>query len=536
MTTLFNFPPCPLPAGARVWVYLRDSGGEGQDLASQRAYVVAYCEHYNLRIVRRFEDAAAPGGSVAGRDEFELMIDMARYSDGPAVDGVLYWDTKRFARNVVDSQFYKATLRRRGYRLVSLSDDIPDNEFSVVVESFLEWKAQKDREDISKDSKRGLAFIVGMKDAQGNYLGLFPGRPPTFFTTEKYDTGLKRNDGRQRIVQRLLPDPDTWDLGKRAWVMRADGASYRQIEDEINLCRGDTYKSTYAAVFRNEIYTGRLRYGGRVYDDFVPALATPEQWAAVQALRKTQSVKSGQQWPMGQHPRQRGGSFLLTGLCHCSYCQARMNGETNKHADRAQGWRYYVCTRRRQRGDCEESKQVSAETLERRVVDAVVGQVLTVDFIDQLAVTVMAQINGVDHHQQIGYERRRVNELEKAVSNLVNLAEQSGSPALLARLTERESELAVARRTVERLEEEARQEHLRINSEVIVSELMDIRRGITGRTPQRSLLQQVVRRVTVGRELAQIEVGFNLHSMSRLWRMPPTESELLTWHLNVSVA
>lgn len=115
------------------------------------------------------------------------------------------------------------------------------------------------------------------------------------------------------------------------------------------------------------------------------------------------------------------------------------------------------------------------------------------------------------------------------------LARQIRDGLRSGRLTERESELAVARRTVERLEEEARQRHLRINSEVIVSELMDIRRGITGRTPQRSLLQQVVRRVTVGRELAQIEVGFNLYSMSRLWRMPPTESELLTWHLNVSV-
>ena len=152
----FQFSPCPLPPLSRVWAYLRDSGGDTQDLASQRAYLLAYCEHHNLRLERVFEDGAISGGSTTGRDEFASMIDLARENTKPLVDGILYWDTKRFARNQLDSQFYKGDLRRRGYRLISLSDDIPDNEFAVVVEAFLEWKAQKDRQDIAKDVKRGI--------------------------------------------------------------------------------------------------------------------------------------------------------------------------------------------------------------------------------------------------------------------------------------------------------------------------------------------------------------------------------------------
>ena len=225
----FQFPLCPLPPLSRVWVYLRDSGGETQDLASQRSYVLAYCEHYQLRLERVFEDGAISGGSTIGRDEFGLMIDLARQNSKPMVDGILYWDTKRFARNQLDSQFYKGDLRRRGYRLISLSDDIPDNEFSVVIEAFLEWKAQKDREDISKDTKRGLAYIVSMKDENGNYIGLMPGRPPTFFKGESFDTGLKRNNGQPRIVQRWVPDPETWERGKVVWEMRAERASYIKI-------------------------------------------------------------------------------------------------------------------------------------------------------------------------------------------------------------------------------------------------------------------------------------------------------------------
>ena len=70
----YKFPACPLPAGASVWAYLRDSGGDSQDLASQRAYVLSYCEHHQLHLARLFEDEAMPGGSVIGREEFELIV------------------------------------------------------------------------------------------------------------------------------------------------------------------------------------------------------------------------------------------------------------------------------------------------------------------------------------------------------------------------------------------------------------------------------------------------------------------------------
>jgi len=93
----------------------------------------------------------------------------------------------------------------------------------------LEGKAQKDREDISKDAKRGLAFIVGLKDENGNYLRVAPGRPPTLFRGERYDTGLKRNNGKPRIGQRWVLDPETWEKGKLAWLMRAERASYKDI-------------------------------------------------------------------------------------------------------------------------------------------------------------------------------------------------------------------------------------------------------------------------------------------------------------------
>ena len=42
----------------------------------------------------------------------------------------------------------------------------------------LEWKAEQDLQDISKDVKRGLSDLVSTLGPDGNYLGLCPGRPP----------------------------------------------------------------------------------------------------------------------------------------------------------------------------------------------------------------------------------------------------------------------------------------------------------------------------------------------------------------------
>ncbi len=60
----------------------------------------------------------------------------------------------------------------------------------------LEWKAEQDLQDISKDVKR---------------------------------------DGTPRIVQRWVPDPETWGLCRQAWEMRVNGASYRQIHEATRL-------------------------------------------------------------------------------------------------------------------------------------------------------------------------------------------------------------------------------------------------------------------------------------------------------------
>ncbi len=527
---IFTFPACPLPSGSTVWAYLRDSGGETQDLSSQRAYVLAYCEHYRLHLARLFEDGATGGGSVVGRDEFELMIEMSRFGQAPVVSGIIFWDLKRFARNQLDSQFYKADLRRRGYKLISLSDDIPDSEFSIVFEAFLEWKAQKDRDDISKDSKRGLAFIVGLKDAQGNYLGIAPGKPPTCFIGQAYDTGLKRNNGKPRIVQRWTPDPATWQNGLRAWEMRSQRASYKEIEQEAQLFPTPANPgSSYNSFFRNEIYIGRFNYGGQVYENFVPALATPAQWEAVQALYY-ERPKKGHSFPAGKiHPKTGRTEFLLSGLCVCMYCQAALHAAKNRQYQRGREWPAYVCSRKKARpSDCP-AKQIPAHRLESAVIQALVDKILTVDFLEAL----VEQINDILSdtaaiEKQISEQHNKVKATERAIGNLLDLAEAHGSDSVLQRLKQRERERDVALREMYHWQSQLKQKRIIVDKGLIFAILSDMRLVILGNemSAKRSILQEVIEKIEVGRSEARLHYTFPLYSVGvGDYFMPPTGFE-----------
>jgi site-specific DNA recombinase len=450
---------CPFPPGSRVAGYFRDSGGEDQERSvdQQRRFAEGYCQQHHLVLMRVFADEARPGGTVVGREAFDEMIhylrqlapDVRRRSP-EAPDGVLLWDLKRFARNAQDNAFFKADLRRRGYLVVFLSDNIPPGDIGHVYEAMLEWKAQQDLVDISKDAKRGLADLVSTRNEDGDYLGLCPGRPPTGFKGEPYVMGLRR-DGRPRIVQRWVPDPDTWELARKAWDMRVQGASYREIHEATRLL--GTIGS-YATFFRNRIYTGALEYGGEEYLDFVPAMVSQEAWDQVQAMRKPRAQKS-RPWA--------NSDYVLSGLLHCSLCTRAIVGDAiPARADAGDGYsrrryRRYVCLGWKQKRECS-FHYVGAEIIEEAVFKVLLEQVLQPEHLLQILED--ARPDELTS-QALELEAQRVEaelaDVQRAIERLVDAVEKSGySASLQARLDQREGEratlaveLANARRRLE---------------------------------------------------------------------------------------
>ena len=72
---------CPFPAGSHVNAYLRDSGGDEQDLSvpQQEAVIREFCEQNSLVLVHLFKDEARQGGSTVGREGEEVKIQINYY-------------------------------------------------------------------------------------------------------------------------------------------------------------------------------------------------------------------------------------------------------------------------------------------------------------------------------------------------------------------------------------------------------------------------------------------------------------------------
>lgn len=489
-----RFPSCLLPPGSPVWAYLRIST-EDQDITSQRNYVLDYCKHYKLVPIRIFEDVMS-GGQASNRDEFQLMVAEARRHDKPVVSGILYWDVKRFARNKLESDYYSAELRLKGYKLISLSDNIPEGPMGELYEGFLRWKAQQDLEDISKDTKRGHRDVISMRDENGNYLGLAPGNPPVCFKGEPYNTGLVKKNGQVRIVSRWIPEPDTWELGKLAWAMRADRATYMEIQEATGLYRVKyNNNAQYNHFFQNKIYLGEFHYGGEVYKNFVPALADPDTWAKVQEYSYHRPNK-GQKHPAGKlHPKEkRGTQFLLTGICYCDYCQSKMYGNWAGEPK----WLFYICNRHRfDKKECPESQRVAAKKLDQAIIDFTRSLIAKPQCVEELIEQINILLADSDITEaKIERQYKKIEELERAIDNLLQALE-FGTFSVKQRLAQREAELQRALREMEQLRASLQQTALKVDKSVISVVLSDMEQTLTGeefRAKQR-LLQRIVQKV-----------------------------------------
>lgn len=287
----------PLPAGALVWAYCRDSRGEEQDIHSQKAAVLAYIAEHNLVLDRLFVDEARQGSSVVGRDAFEGMIHLSKQEPRP-VDGIVLWSFSRFARNLLDGQFYKADLRRRGYQIVSMTDDLPGGDLDVILEALYDWKHEQYLKDLSRNVKRTLHQLA----RQGFSVGGFP---PRGYKVEKVQIGVKRN-GQPRYASKWVPDPRWAPLVREAFTMKAQGVTTLEILDKTGLFKA---KNSLTWFFRNKTYLGIRKCGELEIPDAHEPLIDRETWQQVQA-RLVRSPRKGKRWPQDrEHPSRTASPY-----------------------------------------------------------------------------------------------------------------------------------------------------------------------------------------------------------------------------------
>lgn len=374
-------PDPALPPGSAVVAYCRDSGGEAQErsVPQQRQAVEAYCERHGLALVRMFCDEATPGGS-ADREAFQEMIRWLRslapepergQRDPAAPEGVLYWDLRRFGRNQDDSAYFRADLRRRGYELVSLSDNIPAGDLAPVVEAMLAWKAEQDLRELSKDVRRGLYDFMLTRGENGDYLHCWTGHRPLGFRIERVMVGTRR-DGQERQAPVLVPDcGGEWERVQLAFELRAGGATYAEV---ARSCRLPGSRRAYARMFRRSLYVGRLQYGHLDIPDWIEPCVSQEVWDAVQIQNEQPS-----------RPRLETAGYPLSGLVRCGECGGGLVGKTVRlrRWGRFYEYRRYQCGRSKN-WQCSMRTALHADEIEAALYAVLVREVLTPDALEGL--------------------------------------------------------------------------------------------------------------------------------------------------------
>ncbi len=497
---------CPFPPGASVAAYLRDSGGEEQDqsIPQQETEVRKYCAAHKLTLTDLYKDEARSGASTVGRDAFWEMIH--HFHNGAGEAGVLIWRTNRFGRNINDSQFYKADLRRRGYIVHSLKDNIPEGSAGQLIEFALDWKDQIFIEQLSEDVKRGLRQLVSI-------YGCVPGTPPRGFTREQVVIG-KRRDGSDHIGHRWVPDPEMMPLVRKAFEMRAAGATIPQVREATGL-----YKSNncYTTFYKNRLYIGTLDFGDITIEDYCEPIVPRDVWDEVQRVGLRRSRPRSDL----DHPRRIVSPFILSGVLYCQECGSPMSGYTMR------GYDYYVCSRRKRRRDCT-SRRIPRDPIEAEVTRQLTERMLSLE--NLLLIQTELQTAWDEQTQQTNQARRdlerRLAKVQAKIRNVTGAISDHGhSRALLNQLTSLEIDEAGLRADLGKLDSTPQPTHY---TRPQLSEIAEaVKAELNGDENQkRAAVRRLVARI-IGRRTDDQIIGV-LYCYKVIGDMPPRGRESMT--------
>ncbi len=261
----------------------------------------AFVEKNDIQIIGTYIDRAL-SAKTDNRPDFQRMI---KESSSGMFNIVIVWKLDRFARNRYDSAHCKSIFRKNGVKVVSATELISDSAEGVLLESMLEGMAEYYSAELSEKVVRGLTENALKCKYNGDTLPI------------GYTIGSN---------QYFQIDPITAPAVLDAFKHYADGASMREITDEMNL-KGVRTKgggkisiNSVTRMLYNRKYIGEFKYRDIVQPDGIPAIVPQELFERVQ-----ERMAANKKAP-AKHKAE--DEYLLTTKLLCGKCQCYMVGES----------------------------------------------------------------------------------------------------------------------------------------------------------------------------------------------------------------
>ena len=279
-----------------------------------------YAEKNGYLVAREYVDEAE-SGRIADRPEFRKMIDEAARPNAPFQE-ILVWKFSRFTRKREHAVAFKSMLRRKGVRVVSITEHTDDTPTGKLVEAIIESVDEFYSENLAQQVTRG------MREAASR----------GFWVTSRVPYGYRRvyvQDGAKKRPT-LEPDEDAARVVKRIFDMAEAGTGMLHIVHALNdegiaSPAGKLWSKNGVLLLTSEAYTGALVWGTNTKDKAdpvrvekaFPGITSKAQFGRVNRLMRSRSPKM-------THPRRVGGTYLLSGLVKCKACNRAFSGQDAK--------------------------------------------------------------------------------------------------------------------------------------------------------------------------------------------------------------
>lgn len=316
--------------------YLRvstEAQTEKYGLDMQRQKILDYCEKNGVIIDKWYVDGGY-SGSKLDRPEIQKLLDDA---ENGLIKIVYIYKLDRLSRDTADTlELMYRILPKLGIKVVSMTEEIrTDNPMDKVMLTMNAAMNQYEREVIRMRMSAGMVERV----KKGYWMG--GGRVPWGYY---YD----RNDGILHI------DKEQAEKVRNAYKLYLEGYSC----DKISHILGFKAERIVSQILRRKSNIGLIEYKGNVYKGLHEPIIDEKTFYETQELMKRRSTNS-----------HISNNNLLTGLCYCGICGARMRyqkwGKYHKIVCYSQDLRSGKDYMRRS-NNCQ-NKKIEAEFVEQEV-------------------------------------------------------------------------------------------------------------------------------------------------------------------------
>ena len=302
-------------------LYIRVSTDEQIEYSpdAQKRALLDYAKKNNVLVPSEyiFVDEGISGRRAEKRPAFMEMIRLAKKKPKP-FDMILVHKFDRFSRSREDSVIYKSLLRKDcGIKVVSITEQLEDDKFSIILESMLEAMAEYYSLNLADEVKKGMTE----KAKRG---GLQTGASYGYEVKEQGKLTIVEHEAkmvRYMFDQYLNHDESFYRIAKRVNEMGAITKKNKPFDN-----RGIEY------ILRNPVYIGKLRWTptGRFRRDFDsekimivdgdhdPIVPVDVFEAVQEKIRSHEKIKKTKQRPLDEC------KHWLSGLVRCSSCGATL--------------------------------------------------------------------------------------------------------------------------------------------------------------------------------------------------------------------